>query len=170
LPIINGGRSSFERRNYFGLSNARLAYTTDEEFAGEIDDVKLWSVERTLAQIQASIHGNISPTEPGLIAAWDFDDGTARDASDNGFTRTLQGKAKIAPTNRPQNAPGPAVLFGKATGPDGSPLRNATIHLRRPGLEISQTTGRDGSYGFAFFQSGLPFDMEEDDANTREML
>jgi hypothetical protein len=41
-----------------------------------IDDVRFWSTERTLAQIQDSMNEKLTGTEAGLEALWQFEDGT----------------------------------------------------------------------------------------------
>jgi len=41
--------------------------------AGAIDEVRLWSVGRSEAQLRAAINRSISSPEPGLIAVWSLD-------------------------------------------------------------------------------------------------
>ena len=45
---------------------------------GSIDEVRLWNVARTLAQIRASINKRITAAQPGLVAVWSLD-GNAND-------------------------------------------------------------------------------------------
>ncbi len=44
--------------------------------AGAIDEVRLWSVGRTEAQIRGSINVPIAVAQPGLVAAWSLDAST----------------------------------------------------------------------------------------------
>ena len=56
-------------------------------FNGLIDDVRLWSVARTAAQILGSKNQCVPATTPGLAGSWRFDDGAgpvAADATANG--------------------------------------------------------------------------------------
>jgi hypothetical protein len=41
--------------------------------AGSIDEVRLWSVARTLAQIRANLNERIAVDQPGLVAVWTLD-------------------------------------------------------------------------------------------------
>lgn len=53
-------------------------------FNGAIDEVRIWNVARTQAQIQASMNSAIS-SGPGLVAAYHFNQGTAN-GSNSGVT------------------------------------------------------------------------------------
>ncbi len=60
-------------------------------FDGIIDEVRLWSVVRTPAQLRANRLRPIGP-QPGLVAYWRFDEGTGEstaDGSGNGYPGTL---------------------------------------------------------------------------------
>ena len=43
----------------------------------ELEEVRVWSVARTTAQIQANMESTVSPSTPGLVAYYQFDQGTA---------------------------------------------------------------------------------------------
>lgn len=58
----------------------RLAGRTD--FDGQIDDVRLWSVARPAEQIRVGMTRPVGAGEPGLLAAWDFDEGRGDVAHD----------------------------------------------------------------------------------------
>ena len=63
-----------------------------QPFNGGLDDVRLWSVVRTPAQVQASRLSELTGTEPGLAAYWRFNEGsgtTVADDSPNNHTATL---------------------------------------------------------------------------------
>ncbi|MFC2110852.1 HYR domain-containing protein [Bacteroidota bacterium] len=74
--------------NRIGRSNWNDAY-----YNGIYDEMRIWKVERTQAQIQASMNNVVNPSDPNLIAYWNLNDGpissTASDLSGNGFTATL---------------------------------------------------------------------------------
>lgn len=62
------------------------------EFMGKIDEVRVWNVTRSQAEIQATMKSQLKGNEPGLMAYWKFDEGngtTAADSSGNGNTGTL---------------------------------------------------------------------------------
>ena len=69
-------------------SNSNAASFTD----GLIDEVRLWSVARTQAEVQQSMNLSLNGNESGLIGYWDFDDGsgtTAADGTSNNNDGTL---------------------------------------------------------------------------------
>ncbi len=51
-------------------------------FVGEIDEVSVWSVAFTSAQVVALHHRGPGGNEPGLVALWTLDDGTGTTATD----------------------------------------------------------------------------------------
>jgi Concanavalin A-like lectin/glucanases superfamily len=64
----------------------------NELYKGQLDEIRIWNVVRTAAQVQMDMHHSPPGTEPGLVAYWTFDDagsgGRALDASglDNDVT------------------------------------------------------------------------------------
>ncbi|MDB9535241.1 Calx-beta domain-containing protein, partial [Dolichospermum planctonicum CS-1226] len=63
-------------------------------FAGQIDDVRIWNVARTQAQIQANLNKTLTGTETGLAAYWNFNNitgNTATDLTTNGNNGTIYG-------------------------------------------------------------------------------
>jgi len=51
-------------------------------FSGEMDELRLWSVARTEAQIKETKNRTIAPSEPGLVGYWRFDEGDGKVARD----------------------------------------------------------------------------------------
>ena len=49
---------------------------------GQIDEVKIWNVARTQAEIQSGLYNKLTGNEQGLVAYWDFDEGTGNIAYD----------------------------------------------------------------------------------------
>jgi hypothetical protein len=51
--------------------------TTDgnsDMYAGDLDDLRIYRIARTPAEIEADMHGTSGPSEPGLVAYLDFDE------------------------------------------------------------------------------------------------
>ena len=55
---------------------------SDDDFKGEIDEVRVWNIARTQAEILADMDNIISSTETGLIGYWRFDEGTGSQVAD----------------------------------------------------------------------------------------
>jgi CSLREA domain-containing protein len=58
-----------------------------ERYQGQIDEVRVWNVARTGAEIQSTMNTPLSGTEPFLIGYWKFDEGSGQTAYDS----TLKG-------------------------------------------------------------------------------
>ena len=112
---INGvevGNTNFrgEKGFYQSQKPLRIGWTHEEErptqspFVGLIDEVRIWNVARTEAEIRSDMNIQLTGDEPGLIAYWKFDettDGVARDASPHKNDGKLIGNAKLAAYTRP---------------------------------------------------------------------
>lgn len=66
---------------------------TADHYAGVIDEVRVWNVARSAAEIAASYNKLVSPTSPGLVGYWRFDeaagDQNVTDLSPSGNHGTL---------------------------------------------------------------------------------
>jgi hypothetical protein len=64
-------------------------------FAGYLDEIRIWIVARTAAEVQQEMSGNVGPIEPGLVAYFNCDEildgGLLLDNSDNGNNAVLGG-------------------------------------------------------------------------------
>ena len=113
--FINGvevGTRDFNGKESFYQSRKplRIGWTHEEErptqspFVGLIDEVRIWNVVRTEAEIRADMNTQLTGDEPGLVAYWKFDeatDGIVRDASPNKNNGRLIGNAKLGAYTRP---------------------------------------------------------------------
>jgi hypothetical protein len=79
-------------------------------YKGEMDEVRVWSVARTAAQVQADMHHRPAASEAGLVAYWTFDDTApgGRSADDSGLGNDVtlgDGVPDYMPTRVPSEAP-----------------------------------------------------------------
>ena len=73
-------------------------------FIGLMDEVRIWNVVRTEAEIAATMHQRLTGNEPGLVAYWRFDDRggpTAVDSSPAKADATIAGTLEWAPSDAP---------------------------------------------------------------------
>jgi signal transduction histidine kinase/DNA-binding response OmpR family regulator/ligand-binding sensor domain-containing protein/protocatechuate 3,4-dioxygenase beta subunit len=121
--------------NYLGRSNWKGTpdQSNDEDFQGQMDEVRVWSTQRTGEQIQANMFLRLHGDEPGLAALWNFDEpnDVGRDATPHGFNGKLMGAAAIVPgaLPSPEDLPLPLSVGGVLTDKDGRAVGNATIKL-----------------------------------------
>ncbi|MBW6513256.1 MAG: Ig-like domain-containing protein [Candidatus Syntrophosphaera sp.] len=87
-----------------------MLYVQDDAFTGFIDDIRLWNLARTEAQIQS--WRNLIPAwnSPGLIGYWAMNEGLGSQVFD------ATNNAHIASTNAAWSSAGPGVLLGAVTG------------------------------------------------------
>jgi Concanavalin A-like lectin/glucanases superfamily/Bacterial Ig domain len=57
--------------------------TSFKQFAGGLDELRLWNVARTAGEIQSALATELSGGEPGLVAYWRFNEGTGPTATDD---------------------------------------------------------------------------------------
>jgi tetratricopeptide (TPR) repeat protein len=113
--FINGvevGKTGFKGEESFYKSQnpLRIGWTyekarpTQSPFIGLIDEVRIWNVARTGAEIRADMNTELTGNERGLVAYWKFDeetDGIVPDASLNKHEGRFIGNAKLEPYTRP---------------------------------------------------------------------
>jgi hypothetical protein len=86
------------------------SFSSGEYFHGQLDDIRIWNVARTPEQILAGMNSRLTGKEPGLVAWWNFEDGTGKDASGRGNDAILGGQAKTKSATPPDaSAPAEAV-------------------------------------------------------------
>jgi len=94
-----------------------------EYFHGLIDEVRVWNVARSAAEIAADYDRTLAGNEPGLVAYWTFDDGTANDSSPSGNNGATQGDAFVATATR-RHPSGPIVGYWRFDTDRGAPVAN----------------------------------------------
>ena len=130
------------------LTTVGSALTTagvaDGFFAGVVDEVRIWSVARTAAQIAAAKNIEITGAQAGLMGRWGLNEGSgtsAADSSGNAVTGTLVGAATpswvagfpIVPTNT-----APVAVADSYSTP-----KNTTLAVAAPGV-LGNDTDADG--------------------------
>ena len=77
-----------------GLNDLRIGgrsnSPTGQFFQGQIDDVRVWNVERTAAEILADLSAQLTGSETGLVGYWTFDE-TSGNAIVDGSTQGNNG-------------------------------------------------------------------------------
>jgi ligand-binding sensor domain-containing protein/signal transduction histidine kinase len=130
------------RRNYLGRSNFKSAFTTDADFRGQMGEVRVWKGARTEAQIRENMFKDLTGKEEGLAGLWNFEDGSARDASPAAHHGDLIGQAKVVEATLPSPttlAPWSRLLL-QITDATGAPLQNVTVRAEADGAEVGRAT------------------------------
>jgi hypothetical protein len=101
---------------------------TGEFTAGMMDAVAIWNRFMSPAEVAATWNKGLQGTEPGLLAYWDFDDGSFNDKSTNHYDGTAGGDATIVEAGIPGfnggigsatiAGPGNYTIGGLPSGPD----------------------------------------------------
>ena len=90
----------------------RIGWTQEEvpthaSVKGLIDEVRVWNIARSEADIRADMHTQLNGDEPGLVGYWNFDeetDGIISDVSPNQNDGKLVGNSKLVDYIRPVSA------------------------------------------------------------------
>ena len=121
-------------------------YSTGRNFPGKIDEVRIWNVARTGAQIAASMNGEFCSAPTGLVAYYRFNQGTA--GGNNAGQTTLTDNAgtsngtlqNFALTGNTSNWTSGAALT-PGTGGSGSVTITACDSYTSPGGNVYTTNG-----------------------------
>ncbi|MSU34159.1 MAG: hypothetical protein EXS36_03425 [Pedosphaera sp.] len=156
--------------NFLGRSvmKAVVNASPDREFNGQMPEVRLWAGERNADQIAANFMKRLTGREPGLLALWNFADGTANDASPARRHGRLLGPARVVEAVPPfpaSTAPWSRIV-GKVTGIRGQALANITVRATVDGREIASTTsGGNGEYALTLWTRAPAVDLSADGPN-----
>lgn len=91
--------------NYLGRSNWKAAPWRDEDFDGQMDEIRVWNYRRSEKQIRDNMGRRLSGREEGLVGLWNFDDGQATDATAGAHHGKLIGTARIVTPGLPAGLP-----------------------------------------------------------------
>lgn len=122
LPVASGNMTApngvVRTNNFLG----RSPWGQDGYLAGFLDEVRIWKVARTPAEIQAGLSRHLATEESGLVACWSFDEGTGidvLDASANLSDGTLVNGPAWAPSTVGR-APAVTTLIADTVMSDGT--------------------------------------------------
>ena len=121
-------------------------YTTGRNFPGKIDEVRIWNVVRTQAQLAAAMNGEFCGAVPGLQAYFKFNQGTAggNNTGVTTLTNAVSGNNGIlqgfALTGATSNWTTGATLT-PGTGGSGSATVSACDSYQSPSGKIFTTSG-----------------------------
>jgi PAS domain S-box-containing protein len=122
---------------------------------GFLRQARIWDGERSPSQIHEDMFQNIQGNQPGLMAAWNFDDpaNPGKDASGHGRDAALIGRADLAPVVLPTR------IFGEITDAAGRRAAGARIEVRWATGQTSWfTADTDGDYAF-MLDPGEKYDL-----------
>ncbi len=137
---IKVGRTSFrgEKSLYKSHLPLRIGWTHEEDrprqspFVGQIDEVRVWSIARTEADIRSDMVTQLNGDEPGLVAYWNFDeetDGIISDVSPNQNDGKLVGNSKLVDYIRPVSTiSGPEQLEKAAIAYEKALTRETNVY------------------------------------------
>ncbi len=128
-------------------------------FQGLIDEVRIWNIVRTQAEIQADMYQALDQARPGLVAVWHFD-GDAQDAvgKNHGIVR---GNATFSTESFPGGPATPTPTATNTPTPTSTPTPTATPTPTPPPLDpqveaLRQLEHESLQPPFARFEDGLP--------------
>ncbi len=107
-------------------------FSDGEYFHGVLDEIRIWNIARSQEQIQAAMNTSLSSKEEGLLAYWNFDDGTTKDLSGHGNDGLLDGGARIVESPRPdspapeQEQPSKLLAWWKLDEVDGNDVTDSS--------------------------------------------
>ena len=137
--------------NYLGKSQ----WSMNHDFKGQLDEVRVWQIARTQKQIQDSMFKRLIGNENGLVSLLSFEEGDARDSSENGYDGIMYGDARCVYKDFPSPSNVVPGLSGKVTDEVGNPLANAEIRLAQNREIIRDTITDDaGNYGILIHPPG----------------
>ena len=118
--------------NRLGRTVTPIELTSDTPFQGRMDEVRVWSIARTQAQIREGRWKKLTGKEPGLAALWNFDsvtNGLVPDLTSGGNHGRLTGGARIVLDHLPQSNQQPSLVVGKVFDPSGQPASGAVVSV-----------------------------------------
>ena len=132
-PRVPGVEPEYDSTQHFGLGSAIQSTGAREGlFAGLMDEVRVWNVVRTPAQISGSMNQELT-SDTGLIGRWGLNEISGTSAADstspaqNG-TLTESTTAPVTPANGPAWSPGDTAFGASTPGTcTNTPIANCSM-------------------------------------------
>ena len=130
-------------------------------FAGQFDEVRVWRVARTEAEIRQTMFTPLRGDETGLVTYWPFEGQDERviDATGNGHHGQFFGDANRIAAALPTQVQQLAVLSGTVQNEAGKRLRWVNVHLKRGHETIAETQTDSSGYYHIVASSVGAFDL-----------
>jgi signal transduction histidine kinase/ligand-binding sensor domain-containing protein/DNA-binding response OmpR family regulator/protocatechuate 3,4-dioxygenase beta subunit len=133
------------KQSFLGRWNLREGTFEPITFSGAMDEVRVWKVARSEAQIRETMFQRLTGSEPGLAALWNFENienGVVKNSGPGAFHGRLVGNAKIVEAALPvANALVPwSQLLLQVTDGSGVRLQNVSIRAEVNGVEVGTAT------------------------------
>jgi len=139
--------------NYLGRSQW---WSENDDFYGQLDDVRVWRVARTQREINETMHKNLVGGEESLVGLWNFDSGNAYDSSPNGYHGQLMGDAHCSLARRPKEVQ--SIIEGKLVMLDGITPHVAVpvevVHIENQKIAATVLSDEEGKYRFTRLKAG----------------
>jgi alpha-tubulin suppressor-like RCC1 family protein len=151
LKTNKAGSRTFTRGAYDLLLGGITTYC----MGGRMDDLRIWNVARSHAEIEANMLRPLTGTEPGLVAYWKFDEGsglTAADATGHGHIAFLSNGTAWASSAVPLFPPSVSTLAAGEVmldGTTGSAVLNGLVNPSALPTIAWFEWGTDFNYGQA---------------------
>ena len=131
-----------------------------------MDDIRIWRVVRSAADIYRDMHRCLTDNEPDLVASWTFEDGRASDVSGHGHTGTFAGDATvISDDGPPVDEPFPPSHRAAATATIvngfvvGATITDAGCGYTEPPLVLIRGGNGTGATATAVVENGMVVDI-----------
>ncbi|VGO16047.1 hypothetical protein PDESU_04637 [Pontiella desulfatans] len=82
-------------------------FATSQSFLGELDELRMWNIVRSQAEIQATMDSVLAGNESGLVSYWNFEGNTADDLTANANDLALFGNVDIVESDRTESTAWP---------------------------------------------------------------
>ena len=135
-------------KNFLGACTTRGPGPQPSDLHGQLDEFRVWKVQRTAEQIRENMHRTLTGSETGLIGLWNFDDlaNPGRDASPGGHHGEMIGQATMV------RAALPSIVYGTIIDSSGKALASATVEIHQSGEPDRRVTSNAlGEYAFTIF-------------------
>lgn len=156
MDVFVGGYDSF--------NNGQNAGANDRFFDGSIDEVRIWNTTRTCSEIQSTMNRELLGNESGLVAYYNFNQGTA--GANNAGITTLTDLATVVGGANNGTLTNFALTGATSNWVDGSGNGVSGTTPQTP-AEINVTVGSSGNtVNVGGYATGTPVDFTYTIQNT----